>query len=182
MASDTQETEGTKGTRDTRGIRRLCDTIGVAGALTEGDLEGARRAGYRTVIDLRGDGEPTPRGLCPSDERLAAGRLGLGYLQVPIEPETFDHVRVEIVRRKLDSACGPVLLHCATGRRAAALALLHECFGGRALGDCFALGPALGLRWDDAPALRDRWMRYVLDHRDRTTRDATVPPEATWRV
>jgi uncharacterized protein (TIGR01244 family) len=87
------------------------------GQPTEAQLQALAADHYKTVIDLRGPTEN--RGY---DESAVARAAGLEYVPIPVtgetlqETETFDHF-IQVFR---DSE-KPVLVHCASGGRVAAL-------------------------------------------------------------
>lgn len=147
-------------------MQKVTQHLTIAGALTADGLKSLAAKGYRTVVDLRGDCEVTRRGLEPCQEHTLVTTLGMEYRQVPIELRTFDYGRIASVRQLLRTAQGPVLLHCASGRRAAALALIFLCCDrGTSLGDCFTRAQTLDIGQESAPGLCDLWMAYIRRHR-----------------
>jgi uncharacterized protein (TIGR01244 family) len=96
------------------------DRISVAGPLDCEDLRQARAAGIALVVDLRDDAEPVSHGLDPRSEAVVAAAIGLPHRRVPMgvgEPSRRAFAEIEAIVR---GASGRVLLHCASGRRAAA--------------------------------------------------------------
>jgi len=138
--------------------------IAIAGALCREDVSQLAKRGYRTLIDLRTDDEPAT-GLRPDEERQCAIRQGLVYRQIPIKGTTLNICRVASVRRVLQKAQGPVLLHCGSGRRACAFALMHlGCEQGVSVEECLVRGQRLGFDWESMPILRDFFVRYLTGH------------------
>lgn len=98
------------------GVRNAtCPLPGVAtgGQPTADHLDKLRRAGFKTVLDLRPAEEP--RGY---DEPAAARRAGLSYRHLPIghagvPDSTFDAFRALMA----DARSQPLLVHCASGNR-----------------------------------------------------------------
>jgi uncharacterized protein (TIGR01244 family) len=88
----------------------------VAGQPTAQQIKAAGKAGYRTVIDLRSRLED--RGF---DEEKAAGKAKLEYTNVEVTPDTLTQSKIHYFLMMLREAERPVLLHCSTGNRAAAL-------------------------------------------------------------
>ncbi len=83
---------------------------------------------------------------------------------------SFDALCITQVRAALSHAAAPVVLHCASGRRAGILALVHlGCQEGWSADRCLGKAPVLGLDLDGMPLLRDLLVRYVVAHPD-------VPP------
>lgn len=93
------------------------DGVFVATQPSEADLAQAQLGGVRTVIDLRPASES--RGF---DEPKAAAGLGLAYVHVPMGgPAGFSDETFDRARAALSAAARPVLVHCSTANRAAAV-------------------------------------------------------------
>jgi uncharacterized protein (TIGR01244 family) len=89
---------------------------------SEQDLQRLAADGFASIIDLRQHGEGADD-LSPPLEAAAAGRNGLRYAHIPIptdrvEPEMFDRVAAA-----LKDMPGPVLVHCASGKRSGTFAI-----------------------------------------------------------
>lgn len=140
----------------------LDESITVWGALERADLETARAGGVTLVVDLREDTEPVPHGLAPSAEAACAGVLGLSHRRVPIGPEGPFRRPFAVVDALVHATCGRVLLHCASGRRAAAAAVAAL---GRARGwtpaECTRTLRRLGFEVGSMPPLGRAVAEYV---------------------
>lgn len=88
----------------------------IAGQPTAQQLKAAGKAGYRTVFDLRSRIED--RGF---DEEKVAGKAKMAYTNVEVMPDSLTQSKVLYFLMMLREAERPVLLHCSTGNRAAAL-------------------------------------------------------------
>jgi len=75
-----------------------------------------------SVVDFRTADEKG--GLSLQDERRVAERAGLSYLHYPVTAAELDAVGVDSFRRSLDDLPQPVFLHCGSGKRAGAMALM----------------------------------------------------------
>ncbi len=143
----------------------LTEQLALAGTLVHADIAEIGRRGYQTLIDLRTDREPAAGGLSPAEVRQHATALGLAYCQIPVSVPALNDATVETVRRALREAEGPVLLHCVSGRRAGALALMHlGCEEGASVEQCFAKAQVIGLDWDSLPGLREFCIEYISRH------------------
>lgn len=143
-------------------LTTLNERLAVAGTLVYADMAEIAKRGYRTLIDLRADGEPAAGGLSPAEVRQCVTAFGIVYVQVPIVIATLDDAVVETVRRLRRETTGPVLLHCTSGRRAGAVALLHLCCDEEAsIEQYLAKAQALGLDWDSLPSLREFCTGYI---------------------
>jgi uncharacterized protein (TIGR01244 family) len=92
------------------------------GQPTEEDLQHLAAEGFASVIDLRQLGEGGER-LSPPLEAAAAGRNGLRYAHIPVPTDRLEPDMLERVAAALESMPGPVLVHCASGKRAGTFAI-----------------------------------------------------------
>lgn len=103
---------------------RINDQFSISPQLAAGDIESVATAGFKTIINLRPDGEKSGY---PGDAEVAglASGQGLGYRHVPIPvkgamPDVTPQ-RIDAFGQALDDLPGPVLAYCGTGRRAVLL-------------------------------------------------------------
>ena len=130
------------------------DRLAVADAPNGEALVRLATEGFRTIVDLRSDGEPHPRGLPSWEEAAAARALGLRYRQIPVEPQLLGDALAHAVRDAVVASPGSVLLHCTSGRRAGTFGLaLVAIDEDLSVEDCLARGRAMGLDWDSMPRL-----------------------------
>lgn len=162
-------------------LHRLTDRLAVSGALSARDVRELRARGFRTVIDLRSDGEPRPQGIPPWEEATIARDAGLEYHQIPVEPPALCDNLALTVRRAVAAAPAPVVLHCTTGRRAGTFGLaLLACEEPIDVDDCFARGRAMGLDFDGMPRLTAFLRQFVGRHGLRAVAgDAAAMQRAT---
>ncbi len=88
----------------------------------EATLRQAAEEGFRSVVNFRTAEEK--QDVTPEEERRIAEEAGLTYLHHPVSPEALDDALVDDFRRSLDDLPQPVLLHCASGKRASAMTLM----------------------------------------------------------
>jgi uncharacterized protein (TIGR01244 family) len=161
-------------------MRKITERLMISGALTTAQIERLFARRCRAVVDLRADAEPATAGLPPWEERAVVSGLGMAYHQVPVGVGTFDRPTVMAVRRILHRTDGLVVLHCGTGRRAAALALIHLCCDGhRPLDESVARARAIGLDGREAAGLSAWWREYVLRHGEG---EQNAPGGHAWSV
>jgi uncharacterized protein (TIGR01244 family) len=135
-------------------LHRLTDRLAVSDAPAENDLPQLTALGFRSIIDLRADGEPRPRGIAPWDEARRAPDYGLAYRQIPVEPPRLGDHLGDLIRRAVREAIPPVLVHCTTGRRAGVFGLIVvACDEQLSVEQCFERGRAIGLGFDGMPRL-----------------------------
>jgi uncharacterized protein (TIGR01244 family) len=123
------------------GYHRIEPALAISGLPTEAGLNELAALGIRTVVDLRAPEEGV------ADERRVVEAAGLRYVSAPVTPESFRREDVEAVARVLDdSASRPVLLHCASGNRAAGVWTAWQVLlKRRSLADAEQEGRRLGL-------------------------------------
>lgn len=102
-------------------ISRISEHFSVSPQLGAGDIDAAAAAGFKTILNLRPDGEK-PGYLADAEvARIAAG-LGLDYRHVPVPVKgTMPDItpqRIEAFGLALEELPVPVLAYCGTGRRA----------------------------------------------------------------
>lgn len=101
---------------------RISDRILAGGQPSLEQLEAIRDAGYRTILDLRTEGENGPG-------REAVEALGLEFHRLPIAGEA--GLSAENARRfatLLEEAEEPLVVHCASGNRVGALFALKAFY------------------------------------------------------
>ena len=114
----------------------------TGGQPSEAQLLEAQTAGYQTVINLRGVGEPGT-----DVEPLILEKVGLAYVHIPINgPADITVEKAKELDAALQTAAGPVVVHCARGNRVGALfALKAFHLQGQSLEDAINVGRASGM-------------------------------------
>lgn len=92
---------------------------------SEQDLESLASEGFAAVVNLRRAGEPN-QPLSPDEEGEAASRAGLRYVHIPVDPANIDAEAIDRFMNEVEQLPGPVFVHCASGRRAEAVAAAAE--------------------------------------------------------
>ena len=98
----------------------LASGLNVAGRLDRADIEELARAGVRTIINNRPDGED-PGQLPAADARELAEAHGIAYHHIPITAASLTKADVDAFAATLQSAAEPVVAHCRSGTRSALL-------------------------------------------------------------
>ena len=115
--------------------------LATAGQPSDDALGKLKALGFKTVINLRRPGEQKA-----GVEEEAVRAQGLRYVSVPVDSATFGPAEVSAVRAVLDDeSAAPVLLHCTTANRAAAVWGLTEIQRGRAVSEVEAEAARAGL-------------------------------------
>src|SRR6185295_15911655 len=115
--------------------------LATAGQPSDDALGKLKALGFKTVVNLRTPGEHNA-----AAEEEAVRAQGLRYVSVPVNSATFGPAEVSAVRAVLDDeSAAPVLLHCTTANRAAAVWGLTEIQRGRAVSEVEAEAARAGL-------------------------------------
>jgi uncharacterized protein (TIGR01244 family) len=94
--------------------------LSVSGRLDGSDIEALARAGVRTIINNRPDGED--QGQLPAAEaRRVAENHGLTYHHIPITGATLSRTDVDAFGAVLRNAPAPIVAHCRSGTRSTLL-------------------------------------------------------------
>lgn len=128
----------------------LAQGIHVRDQLRLADVSRLGEQGFRTIIDLRPDGEAADQ---PTSTAVAeaAAKAGLRFAYVPTPQGAIPDAVVSDLAKALQDTEGPVLLYCRSGNRAARVWALSEASrpGG---GDAAAIAQAVkaaGQKVDD---------------------------------
>lgn len=109
-------------------MKRLDEKVSVSGQVRPEDLPELARAGVRTVINNRPDGEEPGQ---PGAAELArtAQAFGLAYHEIPIA-RGFADADVEAMADALETSPGPALAFCKSGTRSTFLWALARARAG----------------------------------------------------
>lgn len=104
---------------------RLSEDVFVAPQVRPVDMAGVAAYGFRTVINVRPDGEEETQ---PPGEHVAvaAADVGLEYHHIPVTAATLGDREVGLFKEALGETPGPVLAFCRSGTRAAMLWALSQ--------------------------------------------------------
>lgn len=97
----------------------------VAGALDRSDIAALARAGVRTIVNNRPDGED-PGQLDAAEARRIAEEHGIDYHHIPITAQSLSRADVDAFAGALRTAPAPVVAHCRSGTRSALLWALTQ--------------------------------------------------------
>jgi uncharacterized protein (TIGR01244 family) len=101
---------------------RLNDQVSIGGQPIQGDFRLLRREGYRSIVNFRGQDE-TDDQTSPDDEAEEAKSERMHYFHLPTTLETIRADVIDRFRAAYQNLPKPIFAHCATGKRAAAIAL-----------------------------------------------------------
>jgi uncharacterized protein (TIGR01244 family) len=129
--------------------------LSVAGRLDGPDIEALARAGVRTIINNRPDGED--QGQLPAAEaRRVAEAHGLAYHHIPVTAATLSRADVDAFAAALREAPAPIVAHCRSGTRSALLWALARMREGADPFSLVAQAARLGIDIAGLPAVAAR--------------------------
>lgn len=104
---------------------RLRDEIFVREQISVTDVARVKASGYRTLIDLRPDGEASDQ---PTSAQVGAAAIaqGLTFAYLPTPHGDIPREVPDTLAKELATAQRPVLLYCRSGKRAARVWALAE--------------------------------------------------------
>jgi uncharacterized protein (TIGR01244 family) len=109
----------------TPATRPLSADISISEQISTKEIEALRRAGFRSIVDLRPDGE-APDQPPSTAVGIAARQHGLAFAYVPVLHGDIPAETVDALASSLRTLPKPVLLYCRSGRRAARTWALAE--------------------------------------------------------
>lgn len=101
-------------------LRRLSETVSVAGQITADDVAEIARLGFRSIVCNRPDGE-SPGQPRQAEIASAARSAGLEFRNVPVISGAMTERDVRDFAAVLDELPGPVLAYCRSGARSGEL-------------------------------------------------------------
>ena len=105
-------------------VVKLDDRFTVAKFAPAADaLRSAAAEGFKSVVNMRTANEK--QDVTPEEERAHAEAAGLTYLHHPVDGEKLSDEVVDSFREKARTLPGPVLVHCASGKRSGAMVMMH---------------------------------------------------------
>jgi uncharacterized protein (TIGR01244 family) len=105
--------------------RKLNEQITVGAQPAPEDLQHLAQQGFRSVVNLRREGEAA-QPLSPAAEGEQAAACGLRYFHLPISLDHLEPAQLDRFRTELETLPAPVYVHCRGGSRAGVLAMVRE--------------------------------------------------------
>jgi uncharacterized protein (TIGR01244 family) len=103
---------------------RVRPDVATAGQPSDQALADIKKAGFKTVINLRTEEEGS------LEEKPKVEALGLEYHNIPIGNDGISKEQVALFEKILgDSASRPVFVHCASSNRVGAMWFIHQVLG-----------------------------------------------------
>lgn len=118
--------------------------------------------GFRSLVSLQTEEED--QRVSPDKERRLAEEAGLAFYHQPVSKSGLSDEVVDRFRAEFEKLPKPVLLHCSSGKRAGAMAMMHLTAGAGMSGDD-AISHAEKMGFEcDTPELEEFVRSYVDRH------------------
>jgi uncharacterized protein (TIGR01244 family) len=145
--------------------KRINDQITVAGQIAPEQLKQAAQEGFKSVLNLRASSE---EGFMPDEEKQAEA-AGLTYVNIPVKKEEISDELTTRVLKQIDELPKPVLVHCASGMRAGAMACMHMATReGMTAEEGMAEAQKIGFDCNSEPQLKEFFESYVDAHSQKS--------------
>jgi len=121
-------------------IRKINNELAIAGPITITELQQIAEEGYKSVLNLRSLGQSS------NSEQEEVKRLGLRYVNLPIDTEVMNPEITVKVLNQIKQLPKPMLVCCNNATLAAAMVLMHIAISqGQSLQQSFKRAEELGL-------------------------------------
>lgn len=129
--------------------------------VTAQQLQQAGQEGIKSVLNLR---SPDEEGFS-RDEQQQAESIGIEYKNIPIKPDGMSDERVDEVLQAIERLPKPALLHCKSGMRSGAMALMYVATQeGMSADEAMEKGKQLGFDCDKSPQMKEFFKHYISTH------------------
>lgn len=145
-----------------KNVKNINDELTVATEqVTPEQLQQATQEGFKSVMNLR---SPDEDGFL-RDEQQQAEAVGLKYVNIPVKAETISDELTDRVLQQIDELPKPALIHCKSGMRAGAMALMNVATRqGMTADEAMEKGKQLGFDCDAYPQMKEFFKHYVSKH------------------
>lgn len=143
-------------------IKQVNNDIAVATQqVTPEQLQQAAQQGFKSVLNLRSPDEED----FVTDEQQQAEALGLEYVNIPVKPQGINAQLTDEILQQIDALPKPALIHCKSGMRAGAMALMNVATrSGMTPEQAFAKAQEIGFDCNSNPQMKQFFAEYVSTH------------------
>ncbi|MGG6294159.1 beta-lactamase hydrolase domain-containing protein [Leptolyngbya sp. AN02str] len=135
-------------------------TVAMGQPTTEQLQQGAHQ-GIQSVLNLR---SPQEDGFWHG-EPAQAQATGLEYANIPVSPDRITEELADQVLQSIDQLPKPVLIHCKSGLRSGAIALMHVATRqGLSAEQAMEMGQQHGFNCDASPRMKQFFQHYIKQH------------------
>jgi uncharacterized protein (TIGR01244 family) len=139
-------------------VKKISEELAVAGQLTPEQFQQAAQFGFKSVLNLR---SPDEQGFV-NDEPQFVSDAGLQYSNIPVQPNAISEELTTEVLKQIDELPKPILIHCASGMRAGAMAFMNLATRqGLTPEQVFSLAAEAGFDCNSSPQLKQFLEHYI---------------------
>jgi len=106
-------------------VAPIAEDLYITSQLWPESVPSLRRRGFKTIVDIRPDGEAADQAPSAEIKAVSIG-LGLGFHYIPVPHESIPNEAVVASDQALSPEALPAVLYCRTGRRAVRLFALVQ--------------------------------------------------------
>lgn len=129
--------------------------------VTSAQLQQAAKEGFKSVLNLR---SPLEEGFV-SDEQQQAEAAGLQYVNLPLKPDGMSNAVADQILQQIDRLPKPALIHCKSGLRSGAMALMYVATQeGMSADAAMEKGQQMGFDCNKSPQMKEFFKVYVSEH------------------
>ncbi|EAW35540.1 beta-lactamase hydrolase domain-containing protein [Lyngbya sp. PCC 8106] len=129
--------------------------------VTPTQLQEAAQAGFKSVLNFR---SPQEEGFL-SDEEKQAEAAGLEYVNIPVKANGITDELAEKIIEQIDQLPKPILLHCKSGLRSGAMALMYIAIKEKISADIILeQGKEMGFDCNKFPEMKEFLITYISKH------------------
>lgn len=142
---------------------KINDEVTVGPQPNEAEIGELKYQGFRTIVNFREDGEED-QPMVPMQEKEWVVTAEMEYLHLPVSQQGLSVSAVDEFREKYPYLPKPIYAHCASGKRAGAMVMMHmACEQGLSGEETLAKAEQMGFECDK-PRLMEFVKSYVNRH------------------
>lgn len=143
-------------------VKKLNDDLTiVTGQITSEQIQQAAQEGFKSILNLR---SPDEEGFL-TEEQQQAEAAGLHYVNIPVLVSTISDESTTDVLQQIDELPKPALIHCKSGLRAGAMALMNVATRqGLSPQQAFEQAHNIGFDCSAQPQMKEFFEHYVSTH------------------
>jgi uncharacterized protein (TIGR01244 family) len=107
-------------------ITKISEDFSTAPQISEDDMAEIANLGFKTIINNRPDNEGGAEQPTSAQLAVAAEKLGLKYVHIPIIPNNIQPNQIDAFSATFNAAAKPALGFCRTGNRAGSIFKLAQ--------------------------------------------------------
>ncbi|MEB3310197.1 MAG: protein tyrosine phosphatase family protein [Snowella sp.] len=143
-------------------IKQINDELAVIMTqVTPEQVHQLSQAGFKSILNLR---LPSEEGFLTTEQEQAKNE-GLEYVNIPVKSDSMNDELADQVIHTIDQLPKPLLIHCKTGMRSGAMALMYVATQQQMTAEeALAMGKQNGFDCDAYPQMKQFFEHYVTEN------------------